>query len=603
MNLSLHIYHQQKPVYSTRFDVPVELGRQQADEPPCYNRVATQDGVRVVVANQAEVTFSRRHVLLEPKADGTVVVRNLSAAVPIATDSAGVVGPQDQRDLTPPFVLVVGDRSMRVEPELQIDAQMVSLANATMAPGQQRPPSTRIRAIAAAAAGDEHGETLVQWLQAAMSVFQSAASSPDFLERAAEAVVELVGLDTASVVIWDGTIWDPRNVYTRSGNVSENWQPSRTILEAVRTERRTFRRATTQESAASLKGVEALVAAPILDSQGEVIGALYGDRRQPAEDRDSVDITQLEAMLVELLASGVAAGLARMEQERTALAARVRFEQFFTPELAQQLEAHPDLLEGKDAEISALFCDVRGFSRISERLGATRTFAWICDVMEEFSECIQRYDGVLVDYIGDEVIAMWGAPVESSDHATLACQAALEMVKKLSELNDRWTEELGEPIGIGVGINSGMARVGNTGSTRKFKYGPLGNSVNLASRVQGATKHLKSKILITGDTAAKLGPEINRRRLSRVRVVNIDTPVDLYEIVATADQSWSELRDRYETALDAVERKEFFTATKHLGNLVSDYPNDGPSQLLLSRAVNAMISRDDFDLVWELDGK
>ncbi|MCA9123341.1 MAG: adenylate/guanylate cyclase domain-containing protein [Planctomycetaceae bacterium] len=603
MNLSLHIYHQQQPVYSTRFSGSVELGRQQADEQPCYNRVAIDGGIRIVVANQVEATFSRRHVRLEPRADGKVVVRNLSAAVPIATDSAGVVGPQDQRELTPPFVLVVGDRSMRIEPEEEDASPMVSLANVTMAPGQQRPPSTRIRAIAAAAAGDEHGETLVQWLQAAMSVFQSAASSPDFLERAAQAVVELVGLDTASVVIWDGSIWNPQNVCTRSGDVSANWQPSRTILDAARSERRTFRRATTLASAASLKGVEALVAAPILDAQGEVIGALYGDRRQPAEDRDSVDITQLEAMLVELLASGVAAGLARLEQERTALAARVRFEQFFTPELAQQLESHPDLLDGRDAEITVLFCDVRGFSRISERLGAARTFAWICDVMEEFSECIQRFNGVLVDYIGDEVIAMWGAPVETADHETLACQAALEMVKKLGVLNERWANELGEPVSIGVGVNSGMARVGNTGSTRKFKYGPLGNTVNLASRVQGATKHLKSKILITGNTAARLDAEINRRRLSRVRVVNIETPVDLYEIVATADESWCALRDRYEKALDAVERKEFFTATKHLGNLVAEYPNDGPSQLLLSRAVSALISRDDFDHVWELESK
>jgi adenylate cyclase len=177
------------------------------------------------------------------------------------------------------------------------------------------------------------------------------------------------------------------------------------------------------------------------------------------------------------------------------------------------------------------------------------------------------------------------------------------MVKKLSGLNERWANELGEPVSIGVGINSGLARVGNTGSTRKFKYGPLGNTVNLASRVQGATKHLKSKILITGNTAAKLGPEIHRRRLSQVRVVNIETPVDLYEIVAVADERWSDLRDRYEAALQAMERKEFFTATKHLGNLVADYPNDGPSQLLLARAVNALISRDDFDHVWELESK
>jgi adenylate cyclase len=198
---------------------------------------------------------------------------------------------------------------------------------------------------------------------------------------------------------------------------------------------------------------------------------------------------------------------------------------------------------------------------------------------------------------------MWGAPVVTSGHETLACQAALEMVKKLNDLNERWANELGEPVSIGVGINSGMARVGNTGSTRKFKYGPLGNTVNLASRVQGATKHLKSRILITGNTEAKLEPEINRRRLSQVRVVNIEAPVDLYEIVPTADERWCELRDRYETALDAMERKEFFTATKYLGNLVADYPNDGPSQLLLARAVNALISRDDFNHVWELEGK
>lgn len=603
MNLSLHIYHQQQPVYSTRFTGSIELGRQQTDEPPCYTRIVKEDGVRIVVANQAEATFSRRHVRLESRDNGTVIVRNLSAAVPIATDSAGVVGPNEHRELTPPFVLVVGDRSMRIEPVVEVASPMVSLANVTLAPGQQRPPSTRLRAIASATAGEEQGEMLVQWLQAAMSVFQSAASSPDFLERAAQAVVELVGLDNASVVIWDGRLWNPQKVCTRGDEVASNWRPSKTILDAARSERRTFRRAPEEESAASLKGIEALVAAPILDAQGEVIGALYGDRRQPAPDSDSIDISQLEAMLVELLASGVAAGLARLEQERTALAARVRFEQFFTPELAQQLESHPDLLEGKDAEISVLFCDVRGFSRISERLGAVRTFAWICDAMEEFSECIQRFNGVLVDYIGDEVIAMWGAPVETADHETQACLAALEMVKKLGPLNERWANEIGEPVNVGVGINSGMARVGNTGSTRKFKYGPLGNTVNLASRVQGATKHLKSKVLITGNTAARLDPQIHRRRLSRVRVVNIETPVDLYELVAMADQPWCELRDRYETALDAMERKEFFTATKHLGNLVADYPNDGPSQLLLSRAVNALISRDDYDAVWELEGK
>src|SRR5262249_37866404 len=159
---------------------------------------------------------------------------------------------------------------------------------------------------------------------------------------------------------------------------------------------------------------------------GQVIGALYGDRRQrpgadlgprSGERKDSSglrslsppqeeSISEAEAMLVELLTRGVAAGLARVEQEQAALAARVRFEQFVTPELAIQLAANPDLLKGRDAEVSILFCDIRGFSRVSERVGPARTVEWVSDIMETLSDCVLAQEGVLVDYIGDELIAM-----------------------------------------------------------------------------------------------------------------------------------------------------------------------------------------------------
>ena len=102
----------------------------------------------------------------------------------------------------------------------------------------------------------------------------------------------------------------------------------------------------------------------------------------------------------------------------------------------------------------------------------------------------------------------------------------------LAEVNARWQNELGGPIHLGIGLNSGTARVGNTGSRHKFKYGPLGDVVNVASRVQGATKYLGADCLITGETLAKLPPGAAVRRLARVRVVNIEHPIDLYEIVA-----------------------------------------------------------------------
>ena len=421
-------------MFSTHLTEAVEIGRQQNGEPDPYCRFATKGIARVIVAKLTDVSFSRRQIEIKPDGDGAFQVSNLSDKVEIAVANNAAIEPSGQRTLKPPFILIVNDRSFRVETASEV---MVSLVNATLAPGRQKPASTHFRTITGMRTGVESadGETLVEWLQAAMMVFQNAASSPDFLERAAQAVVDLVGLDTAAVLLWDGTRWTHEAVCTRRGNVVANWQPSMTILEASRNQKRTFRHAPQQQSAASLIGIEALVAAPILNPQGDAIGAIYGDRRQPAALGESVDITQLEAMLVELLASGVAAGLARMDQERAALAARVRFEQFFTPELARQLELQPDLLEGKDAKISALFCDIRGFSRISEKLGPVRTFDWISAVMEDLSECVQRFEGVLVDYIGDELIAMWGAPVDREDHATLACHAAVAMIGKLKKLS------------------------------------------------------------------------------------------------------------------------------------------------------------------------
>ena len=309
-------------------------------------------------------------------------------------------------------------------------------------------------------------------------------------------------------------------------------------------------------------------------------------------------------MVVELLACGVAAGFARLEQERAALAARVRFEQFFTPELSRDLEAQPNLLEGKDAEVSLLVVDIRGFSRISERLGPAKTVDWIREVMVALSNCVLIHQGVLVDYVGDELMAMWGAPKEQPDHASRACRAGLDMLRELPRLNELWRALLGEPIEIGIGINTGVARVGNVGSDRKFKYGPLGNTVNVASRVQGSTKYLKSKLVITGATQARLGPEFQWRRLCRARVVNIAEPVELYELAAIGQAEFAGVQGFYEKALHEFEQGRFEEAARQLGQVLSQKSNDGPALVLMSRILDCMIEGPSrFDAVWTLPGK
>src|SRR5205823_1087750 len=124
--------------------------------------------------------------------------------------------------------------------------------------------------------------------------------------------------------------------------IEDNWQPSRHVLDRVHTEKRTFWQSPQQANnsdANSLMGIASVVAAPILNREGDVIGALYGDRRQNRGSVVPAKTTKVDAMLVELLASGVAAGLARLEEQQKALTAKVQFEQFFTPELAHMLES------------------------------------------------------------------------------------------------------------------------------------------------------------------------------------------------------------------------------------------------------------------------
>lgn len=281
--------------------------------------------------------------------------------------------------------------------------------------------------------------------------------------------------------------------------------------------------------------------------------------------------------------------------------------QYFTPELARYLLRHPEkLAEGRRVEISTLFCDIVGFSRVSEQQGPDITIRWLGDVLEAMSACVMEEEGVLVDYTGDQVMALWGAPHDQPDHADRACRAALAMQRVLPEVNARWQDVVGLLTNVSIGINTGDAFVGNIGTPQKFKYGALGNTVNLASRVQGACKYARARVLTTGDTVARLTTPVKQRRLGQVRVTNIAAAVHLHELAPPAsDASWDGLQREYEHALDLFEAGEFRKASSVLGGLLDQYPNDGPSLLLMSRVVQELLRHDagKFDPVWELPGK
>jgi adenylate cyclase len=605
--LQVLVYENRKLQESADFDGPVELGRQRDRDEVLFSRKRESNSWRWVIARRDETTIGRTQMLLAPLENGRVKVTNGSDKQSIRFLDRPDLQPGASCEAGMPVVFVLGTtKTVRVQAPGAVQAQ--SLSDVVMAP-RTGAGSSRMPSIVLPVEEQVSARKMLTWLHSVMDVLLAATDSSDsttFFDRAAGAVFDTVALDAVSLLLFSNGKWEVKTTQMAcEGDTGSVRGPSLSILEKLRVEKRTIREDPGDDDgqAPSLMGIETVVATPILNRASDVVGALYGERRRvlrgikerpgavmtaPSHHSGS-SFTELEGMLIELVARGVAAGLARLEEERKAIHHRVQFEQFFTPELARQLLTKPDMLVATDREVTVLFSDIRNFSRISERQGAEATMDWMSDVMSELSACIRNQEGVLVDYVGDEVMAMWGAPNNQPDHAQRACRAALDMLAKLPVLNTRWQEKLGEPLTFGIGINTGVARVGNMGSRQKFKYGPLGNTVNLASRVQGATKFFKCRVLLTGQTQAQLEPDFVTRRIGQVKLVGLEQAVELYELFANDWPRAPDVKREYEEALSLFEQRKFAQAARTLINWLGECPTDDAALLLMQRAVKGMV--------------
>lgn len=614
-SVTVTVFSARSRVFSTSLTDALEFGRQQSGEPAAYVRVQGADCDRVIIANLEEVTVSRRHLRIARMAGDKVQVQNRSDKNTIPLTAGRVLNPGESAILDLPILCQVGTKTIQVQLNVVDDLPLQSLRQPTLRPGQSTTgPSSQnfgrtLQSMRETGTERFTEEMLYNWLKYAMQVFQSAASSPDFLRTSAQAAAEMVDLDEVVVLLKKSADWLVEASHTRDNSpLPQQWRPSGTMLQRILDERCTMFHVPRLDhnQIQSLVGVQSLVAAPILNSNGEVIGSLYGQRRISASSGGRPALTELEAKLFEVLACGVASGLARLEQERQIVAERVRFEQFFTPELARMLGTRgEEMLAARDAEITVLFCDIKGFSRISRTSGAELAVEWVRDVLSALSDCVADKEGVLVDYSGDCLEALWGAPLATPQHAVLACQAALQMRGCLGELNARWQQRLGEPTDVSIGINSGRAQVGNIGSRRKFKYGAFGNTVNQASRVQGAAKQVGVSLLTTRSTVDLLDDSFALRRLWTVKTVNIDEPIELFELTDGADERWPILKTKYEDALRLFEAGQYYDAMTIVGALVAEFPQDEPTRRLLQRIVSALSqpAGSTVNSIWVLEGK
>jgi adenylate cyclase len=209
-----------------------------------------------------------------------------------------------------------------------------------------------------------------------------------------------------------------------------------------------------------------------------------------------------------------------------------QFEHYLEPKMVKRLQENPELLKlgGETKELTFLFCDIRGFTPISEKYQSNPQGLTV--VINKFltpmTEIIMRNEGTIDKYMGDCIMAFWNAPLDCPNHREMAVKTALEMIDKLKELND--SGEFGDKLNIGIGINSGKAVVGNMGSNQRFDYSVLGDAVNLASRLEGVSKNYDATLVVGEDTYKDISNQFNFSKLDDVQVKGKSNMVSIYTV-------------------------------------------------------------------------
>jgi adenylate cyclase len=279
-------------------------------------------------------------------------------------------------------------------------------------------------------------------------------------------------------------------------------------------------------------------------------------------------------------------------EEKEKRRVRSAFGQYLSPEVIRRLLVSPQLVEPRKTEITVMFSDIRGFTTISEKLDAQELALFLNGYLSDMTRIVFDTNGTLDKYIGDAVMAFWGAPYEDVKHAVQACSAAIEMMKRVGQLQKQWAAEGKPRLDIGIGLNSGVASVGNMGSVLRYGYTALGDAVNLSSRLEGLNKDYGTHIILNESTyAAAKDSGFLFRELDLIRVKGKRQPVTIYELfgrrleleqdgsLVETDarfQQFDEARQLYRQRCWADARQQFHA-------ILDRWPNDGPSMAYSKR--------------------
>ncbi len=290
------------------------------------------------------------------------------------------------------------------------------------------------------------------------------------------------------------------------------------------------------------------------------------------------------ALVVAMIAS-VAYSYATEGKERRFV--RRAFAQYMDETLVDYLLQNPDLIKpgGQRRRVSVFFADIAGFTTIAEKLPAEDTAKILHRALNALSEVIIRNHGVIDKYIGDCIMAFWGAPLGTDEDELNACRAAVECQEALAEVNRSLVAEGLTEISIRIGINAGDAIVGNLGSDRLFDFTVIGDTVNLASRLESANKHFKTRIMVSEDAFSRTGDAFISRELGLIEVKGKSQPIRIHELMVAVDRPEAEVKAfvaAYQEAYEIFRQGNWQTAINLFGSFLETYPGDGPAAYYLN---------------------
>ncbi len=325
---------------------------------------------------------------------------------------------------------------------------------------------------------------------------------------------------------------------------------------------------------------------------------------------NNIWIDQVGTNLAIFLPSFIIAGIKLMKEEGQKRYIKSAFSRYLAPTVIEKIINSPKALElgGEEQNISIFFSDIAKFSTISEKLNPSELVKLLNEYLSEMTNIILSHGGTVDKYIGDAIMAFYGAPLPYEDHAMRCCRAAIAMKKRLRELQEYWRESGSDILKVRMGMNSGKAVVGNMGSSTQMGYTAMGDAVNLASRLEGVNKAYSTYAMISESTFQYVKDEVEARKLDIVRVVGKEEPIVIYELLGEKgklpDKMYGML-DKYYKALEAFGERDWKGAISYFQQGLKLVNDDGPSLIYIERCEKYIrrAPSKDWDGVYKLTSK